>query len=77
MQPKSGVRTTEFWITAIINIVMAVMAILAVRGLVSPEEGELYTVLARAIVAAVSPIVIAFVSGRYISSRAAVKANGK
>lgn len=75
---KPGIQTTEFWITSIVNIVMAVMALLAVRGLVTETEADLYTTLAQAVVAAVAPIVIAFTSGRYINARAQVKAsNGK
>jgi hypothetical protein len=72
---KPGIKTTEFWITSIVNIVMAVMAILAVRGLVSEQEADLYTTLAQAVIATVAPLVIAFTSGRYINSRAQVKTN--
>lgn len=73
MQPKPGYKTTEFWITAVVNIVAAVVAILAVRGLVSETEAELYVTLAQAVVGAVAPLVIAFTSGRYINSRAKIK----
>lgn len=71
---KPGIRTSEFWIAAIVDVVAAVMGILAIRGLVSPEEGNLYVVLASAIVAAVAPIVMAFTTGKYIQGRALVKA---
>ena len=72
---KPGIKTSEFWITIVVNIVTAVMGILAVRGLVSVEEGNLYVVLASAIVAAIAPIVLAFTTGKYIQSRAQVKAS--
>lgn len=70
---KPGIKTTEFWVTSVVNIVTAVIGILAVRGLVSVEEGNLYIQLASAIVAAIAPIVIAYTTGRYINSRTEVK----
>ena len=71
---KTGFKTSEFWITAIVNVIAAVIAILGVRGLVSAEEGDLYVALASAVASAVAPLVMAFVTGRYINARATVKA---
>jgi hypothetical protein len=71
--PKPGIKTSEFWATAVVNIVSAVVAILAVRGLVDPREGQLYVVLAEAIVAALAPVIMAFTTRRYIASREAIK----
>ena len=73
MDPKPGYKTTEFWITAISNIVGAVIAILAARGLVSQEEGALWLTLVQAVAVAAIPVALAFINGRYINSRAAVK----
>lgn len=73
MDPKPGYKTTEFWITAISNIVGAVIAILAARGLVSQEEGALWLTLIQAIAVAAIPVALAFINGRYINSRAEVK----
>ena len=39
-------ETSEFWVTAFVNVVAAVIAILAARGLVSNEEGALWVQLA-------------------------------
>jgi hypothetical protein len=74
MTPKPGYKTTEFWITAVSNIVGAVIAILAARGLVSQEEGALWLTLAQAVAIAVIPLALVFINGRYINSRATVKA---
>ena len=75
---KSGVKTTEFYVTGIVNIVAAVIAILGIRGLVTAEEGDLYVALASAVATGVAPIVMAFVSGKYIQGRSQVKAaNGQ
>ena len=71
---KSGFKTTEFWIVAVVNIVTAVIGILAVRGLVTAEEGNLYIALAYAVVAAMAPLVLAYVTRGYADSRAMVKA---
>lgn len=73
MNPKPGYKTTEFWITAVSNIVGAVIAILAARGLVSQEEGALWLTLIQAVAVAAIPVALAFINGRYINSRAAVK----
>jgi len=62
-------ETSEFWITAFVNIVAAIVAILAARGLVSAEEGELWVQLALAIATAVAPLVMAIVSKAYIEGR--------
>ena len=56
---KSGIKTTEFWITTAVNVVAAVIAVLAARGMIAQEESELYVVLAQSIAVAVAPIVMA------------------
>ena len=73
MHVKRGIETSEFWVTAVVNIVSAVIGILAVRGLVSAEEQELYLVLVKSIAAAVAPLVMAFTTRRYIQAREQVK----
>ena len=70
---RPGIQTTEFWITAFVNIAGAIISILAARGLVSAEEGELWVALVRALVVAVVPIVMAIVSAAYVESRTRVK----
>jgi len=72
-QQKPGYKTTEFWVTALVNIVAAVVTVLGVRGLVSAEEGNAYVAVACAVATAVAPLAAAFVSGRYITSRSEVK----
>lgn len=74
MQVKPGIKTTEFWVTAFVNVVAAAVAILAARGLVSSQEGELWVELARAMAMVVAPIVMGQVTKSYAQSRATVKA---
>ena len=76
MEPKTGLKTTEFWITAAVNIVAAVIAILAGRGLVTQQESELWVVLAQALATAIAPIVMAIVTTGYVNARAQVKTGG-
>ncbi|MBP6471223.1 MAG: hypothetical protein KBE23_06500 [Chloroflexi bacterium] len=71
---KSGYKTTEFWLTAVVNIAAAVVAILAARGLLSNQEGELWLALVQAIAVAVAPLVMGAVTAVYTQSRAKVKA---
>ena len=70
---KNGISTTEFWVTAIVNIVAAVVALLAVRGLLTEEEGELWVELSRSLVLIVAPIVMAYTSVRYAQARTELK----
>ncbi len=79
MDVKTGFKTSEFWITAVVSIAAAVIGILAARGLVSSEEQSLYLALVQSLAVVVAPLVIALVTGKYIDSRAEVKksANGK
>ena len=71
---KSGYKTTEFWLTAVVNIAAAVVAILAARGLLSNQEGELWLALVQAIAVAVAPLVMGVVTTAYTQARAKVKA---
>ena len=78
MNQKPGYKTTEFWVTSIVNIAAAIIAILAARGLVNSEEGSLYVVLVQSIAVAVAPIVMAIVTAKYVEGRSKVKAaNGR
>jgi hypothetical protein len=70
---KSGIYTSEFWVTAIVNIAMAVLGVLAARGLVSGDEAELWVNLIQAITVAVVPVVMAIVTTSYTNGRARVK----
>ncbi len=71
---KTGFKTSEFYVTAVVNIIAAVIAILGIRGLVTAAEGDLYVALASAVATTVAPLVMAFVSGKYIQGRSQVKA---
>lgn len=76
METKPGYKTTEFWMTAIVNLVASVMAILAARGLLTNEESQLWLALVQSIAVAVLPIVMAVVTKSYTDGRAKVKAKG-
>ncbi len=66
-------KTPEFWVTAVVNIAAAIIAVLSVRGLISPEEGELWLVLVQAIAAPVAVLVMAIVTRQYLLSQEKVK----
>lgn len=70
---KPGVKTSEFWLTAVVNVAAAIIAILAARGLVSDTEGELWLQLVEAIAVAIAPLVMAIVTAVYTNGRAKVK----
>ena len=77
MNAKPGIRTTEFWITAVVNIAGAVLAILAARGLVKAEESDLWHTLVQSLAVTVIPLALAIVNSAYIKSRAQVKTGTK
>ena len=66
-------KTPEFWVTVVTNIVAAVVAILAARGILSAEEGELWVALASAVVLPVALLVIGQVNKSYIQAQSAVR----
>jgi hypothetical protein len=72
---KNGLLTTEFWVTAIVNVVAAVVALIAARGLITQEEGELWVVLAQSLVMMIAPIVMAYTTVRYTQARTDLKKN--
>jgi hypothetical protein len=59
----------EFWITAVVNIAAAVIAVLSLRGLIDPAEGELWLALVQAIAAPVAVLVMAIVTRQYLSGQ--------
>ncbi len=67
------VKTPEFWVTVVTNIVAAVVAILAARGILSAEEGDLWIQLASAVVLPVALLVIGQVNKSYIAAQSAVR----
>ena len=73
MQPKPGVKTTEFWLTAVSNITGAVLAVMAAYGLLNNDDADLWLALVQALAVVVIPLALAFVNGRYIAARAEVK----
>jgi hypothetical protein len=73
--PKPGIKTTEFWLTAVVNIAGAVVALLAGYGLVREDEGTLWLALVRALAVAVIPLALAWVNSSYIRARSEVKRN--
>ena len=73
MEPKPGIKTSEFWITAVVNIAGAVIAIMAAYGLIKSEEQALWLQLVQSLSVAVIPLVLAIVNYAYINSRAKVK----
>ena len=70
---EQATKTSEFWVTAFVNVVMAVVAILAARGVVSSDEGALWVQLAEAIALVVAPLVMGWVSKGYVEGRQALR----
>jgi len=73
MVEQPGYKTTEFWVTAVVNIALAVFGVLAARGLISEEESALWVTLVQAVAVAVVPLAMAYISKAYVDSRKEVK----
>ena len=74
MEPKPGIKTTEFWITIVVNLAGAILAILAAYGLIKQENSTLWIALVQSVAVAVIPIALSLVNYAYIESRGRVKA---
>lgn len=70
---ETGYKTPEFWVTVIVNVASAIIAILSVRGLVSSEEGELWLTLVQAIATPVALVVMAIVTKKYVEGQTEVR----
>lgn len=66
-------KTPEFWTMAIVNIASAIVAILATRGLLSAEEGQLWVQLVAALATPIALIVIGIVTKQYLAGQTAVR----
>ncbi len=77
MDAKPGIKTTEFWLTAVVNIAGAALALLAAYGLIRQENRALWLALIQALAVAVIPLALALVNSAYINGRARVKTGSK
>ena len=74
MNPTPGIKTSEFWITASVNIAGAIVAILAAYGLITSEEQAVWMRLVQSLAVAIVPLMIAIVNYAYIEGRSKIKA---
>jgi nicotinamide riboside transporter PnuC len=70
---KPGIKTTEFWLSAIGTLVVAIMALFVGYGAITSEQADLWIGL----IMAATPIAIAIIAAKYSDSRAKVKSSYK
>lgn len=70
---KPGTNTTEFYQTAVVNVIAALVALLAAYGLIANTDAELWVQLGKALVALAMPAVMAYTTTRYASGRVTLK----
>lgn len=73
MNLQRGVQTSEFWLSAVGTLTAVLMPLLVAYGVLSKEEGELWTALILGIVSVVVPLVVGSVVKNYNDGRVAVK----
>ena len=76
MNPKPGIKTTEFWLTAVSNIAGSILAIFAAYGLVKQTETDLWLTLIQSLAITIIPLSLAIINSSYIQARSQVKTNG-
>jgi hypothetical protein len=69
METKPGIKTTEFWLTAIGGLVTALIALLVGYGAITSEQGDLWVGL----ILAAAPIAISIMLASYSNSRGKAK----
>jgi len=73
MEVTPGIKTTEFWLTALTTLVLPVLALLVGYGLLSQEQADLWQQLLVALIAVIVPVSVAIVNKSYNESRTALK----
>ncbi len=64
---------TSLVMTAIVNVVSAVIVILGLRGLASPEELAAYEVLANAVIVLIATLAGAYTTTNYVRGRQSIE----
>ena len=73
MTPKSGKKTTEFWISLAVAVGAPVIGLLIARGVVSAAEGQLWADLLAVLAPIVGVAISGYVAKGYTASRTEVK----
>ena len=76
MDVKPGVQTSEFWLSAIGGLAIAILALLVGYGFLTAEQSELWN----GVIVAAAPIAIAAIVYAYNGNRKEIKVaalNGK
>ena len=73
MTNSEGAKTTEFWVTTVAGILIAILPILVAYGVLTSELAEVWKGVILAIVAAVVPVVTGSLAKHYTAARTEVK----
>ena len=70
---ERGIRTSEFWLSAIGALVAVIVPLLVAYGVLDNDKGEMWAALILALASIVVPIVVGSVVKNYNDNRTAVK----
>lgn len=77
MDLKDGVKTTEFWLSSLTVVFMAILALLVGYGLLTKEESSMWMNLITALLALIVPVAAYYgmqkTTTTYVESRTSVK----
>lgn len=70
---ERGIKTSEFWMSAIGALVAVIIPLLVAYGVLDNERGEMWAALIMVVASIVVPIVVGSVVKNYNDNRTAVK----
>ena len=77
MNERKGIQTSELWVTvgaSLGTVVAGIISILVIKNYVSPEEAEVYKMIATSVIGLAIVAAPAYLGVRYGQGRAEVKA---
>ena len=73
MLDKTGLLTTEFWMSAVSTLFLAVFGVLIIYNILTEEQAAAWMSLAVAVTAIVIPLAIAAITNNYTTARSEQK----
>ena len=68
-----GIRTSEFWLSAVAGMVTVLMPLLVAYGVLDTERGEMWAALILAVASIVVPVVVGSIARNYNDGRTEIK----
>ena len=70
---ERGIKTSEFWVSAVGALVAVIVPLLVAYGVVDTEQGEMWAALILALASIIVPIVVGSIAKNYNDGRTQLK----